>query len=148
MGYSLGALGGAAEVGIMAVGEEATDYSGMIFGYSALLMLLLSIAAGFYFIVRKACKGITDWLNPFGGRGVLTLAYGIFFVGYMVVVMKPADCTQGIVDFEVPDDERECPFSDDFNHNAIFHTIWMLGVVVELLGVLLALRAIEAKVGD
>lgn len=129
--YALGAIVGIVEIVVMAT--EDLSHSGVASGYLALVAYLGGglLAAGL--AVRSACRGVKDWANPFNGRGLIMLGMFVALVGHLVVTFKPASCTKGIIDPDLVD--GECPFSEDFNHNAIFHVFVTCAIIIIFVGV-------------
>jgi hypothetical protein len=133
--YFVGAAVGIIEL-VVAVTEDL-GHSGTASAYLAILAYLAGglLAAGL--AVRRACNGAKDWLNPFQGRGLIMLGLFLSWVGYLIASLKPASCTKTGVDLDLEELEElggECPFSEDFNHNAVFHTFIICAVVLLFAG--------------
>lgn len=133
--YFLGVVAGIIEL-VVCVTEDV-DHSGTA---SAILAILAYLAGGLLaagLAVRKVCKGVKDWLNPFQGRGLIMLGLFLSFVGYLIASLKPESCTKTGVDLNLEELEElggECPFSEDFNHNAVFHVFIICAVVLLFAG--------------
>lgn len=144
--YVMGAVAGIVEIVVMAT--EDLSHSGVASGYLALLAYLGGALFAAGLAVRQACRGVKDWLNPFQGRGLLMLGMLVGLVGHLIVAFKPEGCSKAIIN---PDliHGHECPFSEDFNHNAIFHVFVMCAVALIFAGVARAIpRAVSEKPAD
>lgn len=133
--YFIGVAAGIIEL-VVAVTED-WGHSGAASAYLSLLAYLAGglLAAGL--AVRRVCNGVKDWLNPFQGRGLIMLGLFLSFVGYLIASLKPASCTKTGVDLSTEELEElggECPFSEDFNHNAVFHVFIICAVVLLFAG--------------
>jgi len=127
------ALGGAVGIGEAAiVVSENLSSSGVPSAYIALVAYLSGGLLAGVLAVRPACKG---------GRGLIMLGMVLALLGHLIVVFKPASCTMTGVDLEISGDDRECPYSEDFNHNAIFHVFVTCSVLLVFAGVVWAIRS-------
>lgn len=131
--YAIGA-----SLGIFEIVIVITENNGTAAAYGALLVFLLGGIGVAVLSCRIACQGVRDRTNPFQGRGLLILGMLVTWTGYSVLAFRPEGCTKG---HEV---SGGCPFSKDFNHNAIFHCFVMMGMIIILGSVVLAVKALHA----
>jgi len=132
--YALGAIVGIVE--IVVVATEDLSHSGVASGYLALATYLGGglLAAGLAACQR--CRGVKDSSNPCHGLALITLGMFVALAGHLVAAFKPESCTN-------PHSAGgECPFSEDFNHNAVFHVLVACAVVLIFAGMV---RAIQSK---
>eukprot|EP00928_Gymnodinium_smaydae_P066454 TRINITY_DN49465_c0_g1_i1.p1 TRINITY_DN49465_c0_g1~~TRINITY_DN49465_c0_g1_i1.p1 ORF type:complete len:165 (+),score=19.58 TRINITY_DN49465_c0_g1_i1:336-830(+) len=96
--------------------------SGLPAGFASLL-------GGFVLTTYAACLAWSGesymWLIS-AGAGIVLAAW------VFVIKIVPDACK---ADYCAVDFDRKCPYSSDFNQNAIFHVILIVGVIFEYLGV-------------
>jgi hypothetical protein len=112
---------GVVEVVMMSDESLLTDYSGMPAALSFLISSSTIIVMACIKAVRVKKKGMGMWVIMAGNI--------LIFLAWLFLSLTPTGCKK------YSETERDCPYSNDFNQNPIFHVIIMVALVTEFFGV-------------
>lgn len=145
--YALGGLLGFVEL-VVAITERLAG-SGSATAYTALLLMVLSaVGVGVLALMKMKSLGSMAFKGPamqrLVGRAMLMVGLLLTWIGYLIVAFKPESCARDAsADLDHLEMKGECPYSEDFNQNAIFHCFVIAGMIAMFFGVLYAVRGLE-----